>query len=135
MFVVDASVILAWCLDDESSDTSDVAMKRLLSEGAIAPAHWPVELASALRSAERRGRIDQQSFDRLRIKLSGLPVEVVPVELSTALGVVETARRYDLSVYDATYLDLADIRGLGLATIDGRLADACRTAGVPLIAA
>ena len=92
-------------------------------------------VASALRSAERRGRIDQQSFDRLRIKLSGLPVEVVPVELSTALGVVETARRYDLSVYDATYLDLADIRGLGLATIDGRLADACRTAGVPLIAA
>lgn len=135
MFVVDASVILAWCLDDESSDTADVIVKRLLSEGAMAPAHWPVELANALRSAERRGRIDEQSFDRLRIKLSGLPVEIVPVELSTALGVVDTARRHDLSVYDATYLDLADVRGVGLATVDVRLADACRMAGIPLIAA
>ncbi len=135
MFVVDVSVILAWCLDDESSETADVAVKRLLSEGAIAPAHWPVELANALRTAERRGRIDEPSLDRLRVKLSGLPVEIVPVELSTALGVVDTARRHDLSVYDATYLELADVRGLGLATIDGRLADACRSAGVPLIAA
>ena len=135
MFVVDASIIVAWCLEDESSDAADAAVVRLLAEGGIAPAHWPLEIANALRSAERRGRIDEPSFRRLRSKLNGLPVDVVPVELSTALGVIDTARRHDLSVYDATYLELADIRGLGLATVDGRLAEACRTAGVPLIAA
>jgi len=33
------------------------------------------------------------------------------------------------------YLDLADIRGVGLATVDARLGEACRVAGIPLITA
>jgi predicted nucleic acid-binding protein len=135
MFVVDTSVIIAWCLEDEASDIADVVVDRLMLEGGIAPAHWPLEIANALRSAERRGRVDEPALRRLRPRLSLLPVEVAPVELSTAIGVIDTARRYDLSVYDAAYLDLADIRAVGLATVDGRLADACRSAGVPLIAA
>ena len=135
MFVVDTSIILAWCLDDEASDLADAVVGRLILEGGIAPGHWPLEVANALRSAERRGRIDEPGLRRLRPRLSLLPVEVVPVELSTALGVIETARLHDLSVYDATYLDLADIRGIGLATVDGRLADACRSVGVQVIAA
>ena len=135
MFVVDASVILAWCLDDETSEVADAALERLLVEGAIAPAHWPLEVANGLRAAERRGRIDEPSLRRLQPRLSKLPVEVAPVELSTAFGVIESARRYDLSVYDAAYLDLAEFRGLGLATVDARLADACRVAGLALITA
>jgi predicted nucleic acid-binding protein len=135
MFVVDTSVIIAWCLDDEASDVADAVVGRLMLEGGIAPAHWPLEVANALRSAERRGRVDQSALRRLRPRLSLLPVEVVPVELATALGVIETAKLHDLSVYDATYLDLADIRGIGLATVDGRLADACRSVGVQVIAA
>ncbi len=133
MFVVDASVILAWCLDDESSAVAAAAMDRLLADGGIAPAHWPLEVANALRSAERRGRIDEPALRRLRPKLASLPVDIVPVELPTALGVIEVARRHDLSVYDAAYLDLADVRAIGLATVDARLAHACRLAGVPLI--
>jgi predicted nucleic acid-binding protein len=135
MFVIDASVVVAWCLEDESSDAADAAVIRLLAEGGVAPAHWPIEIASALRSAERRGRLDEASISRLRPRLAALPIEILPVELSTALSVIETARRHDLSVYDACYLDLADIRGVGLATVDARLAHACRTAGIPLIAA
>jgi predicted nucleic acid-binding protein len=135
MFVVDTSVILAWCLDDESSDLADAVVDRLMVEGGIVPAHWPLEVANALRSAERRGRLDEEALHDLRPRLHVLPVEVLPVELTTALGVIETARRHDLSVYDAAYLDLADIRGVGLATVDARLAAACRLAGVPLIAA
>ena len=104
-------------------------------EGGIVPAHWPLEVANAIRSAERRGRLDEKAVHDLRPRLNVLPVEVLPVELSTALGVIETARRHDLSVYDASYLDLADIRGVGLATVDARLAAACRVAGVPLVAA
>jgi predicted nucleic acid-binding protein len=135
MFVVDASVILAWCLDDETSEVADAALERLLVEGAIAPAHWPLEVANGMRAAERRGRIDEPSLRRLQPRLNMLPVEVAPVELSTAFGVIESARRYELSVYDAAYLDLAEFRGLGLATVDARLADACRLAGLPLITA
>jgi predicted nucleic acid-binding protein len=135
MFVIDASVIVAWCLEDESSEAADATVERLMAEGAIAPAHWPIEIASALRSAERRGRLDEASIGRLRPRLTALPIEILPAEFSTALSVIDTARRLDLSVYDARYVDLADIRGVGLATVDARLAHACRVAGIPLIAA
>ena len=134
-FVIDTSVVLAWCLDDESSDVAEAAIERLFAEGGIAPGHWPIEIANALRSAERRGRLDRDEVHALRPRLTGLPVEIVPVELSTALGAIDIAPRYDLSVYDAVYLELADYRGIGLATVDDRLARACRSAGVPLVAA
>lgn len=135
MFVIDASVILAWCLEDESSAAAEIAVDRLLNEGGIVPAHWPIEIANALRSAERRGRLDAASIARLGTRLTTLPIEILPFEFSTALGVIDTARRHDLSVYDACYLHLADTRGVALATVDGRLAAACRAAGVALIAA
>lgn len=134
MFVVDASVILAWCLEDESSESAEAAVGRLLSEGGIAPAHWPLEVANGIRSAERRGRVQPSDLTRIEGLLRAMPVEVIPVELSTALGIQDTARTHDLSVYDAAYVDLAEFRGLGLATIDQRLAAVCRTVGVPLIA-
>jgi predicted nucleic acid-binding protein len=64
-----------------------------------------------------------------------LPVEIAPVELSTALwSVLEVARAHDLTAYDTTYLDLALVRGLPLATADARLRAACADAGVELVA-
>ncbi len=135
MFVVDASIVLAWCLDDETSELADSAIERLLAEGGVAPAHWPLEVANGLRAAERRGRIDEPALRRLRPRLTQLPVDIAPVEFSTALGLIESSRIHDLSVYDAAYLDLAEFRALGLATVDARLAEACEVAGIALITA
>lgn len=135
MFVVDPSIALAWCFDDESTKSSDDVLRRLLLEGGIAPAHWPLEMANALRFAADKGRVDPASIARASSIVTELPIDVLPVEMSTALGLIEPARRHDLTVYDAAYLELADIRGLGLATLDKRLVAACRQAGVELIAA
>lgn len=130
MIVVDASVTLAWCLADEADEYAERILDRVASESAIAPAHWPIEVANGLRTAERRGRIAADDLFRVSKLLNDLGVEIVPVELSTALGTLETARTHDLSAYDAVYLDLAQFRGLALATIDGSLAKACRDLGV-----
>jgi predicted nucleic acid-binding protein len=135
MFVVDASMALAWCFEDESKDSSDEILHRLLLEGGIAPAHWPLEIANALRFAAGSGRVDEPAISRARMIVLDLPVDVLPVETSTALGLIESARRHELTVYDAAYLELAAIRGVGIATLDKRLAAACRNAGVALIAA
>jgi len=135
MFVIDASVTLAWCFDDESSPAADAVLDRLEREDALAPAHWPPEVANALRTAERRGRLDPTDLGRLRGLLSGLPVEIAPVELSTALwSVLEVARAHELTACHAAYLDLALVRGLPLATVDGRLRAACADAGVETVA-
>jgi predicted nucleic acid-binding protein len=134
MFVIDASVTLAWCFDDESSVDADRVLARLEHEEALAPAHWPLEIANALRTAEQRGRMDATELPRLRALLAALPVEVVPVELTSATGtVLEAARTYDLTAYDAAYLDLAAIRGLPLATVDKRLRAAGGRAGVEVL--
>jgi predicted nucleic acid-binding protein len=134
VFVVDASVALAWCFDDEASGTADEVLDRLEHDEAIAPAMWPLEVANGLRTAERRGRLDLADVARVRDLLQSLPIEVEVVDLRLALGeVTEIARSLELTAYDAAYLALAARRGLALASVDDRLRRAATTAGVPLI--
>lgn len=134
MFVVDASVVLAWCFGDEASQVADAALEVLADEGAVAPAIWPFEIANALRTAERRGRLDLSDVGRVRSLLLALPIAVEGVDLGATLGeVAEVARTLDLTAYDAAYLALAARRGLPIATVDDRLRRAAETAGVPLV--
>jgi predicted nucleic acid-binding protein len=134
MFVVDASVALAWCFADESSELAGRALDRLEQDEALAPAIWPLEVANGLRTAERRGRLDLADMTHVRELLVSLPIEVEGVPLDAALGeVTELARQLDLTTYDAAYLSLAARRGVALATVDERLRRACERAGVELV--
>lgn len=134
MFVVDASVTLAWCFEDETTDATQAVLRRLFTEGGVAPGHWPIEVANALWTAERRGRLADGRLDQAHIVLRRLPVDIAALDLESALTARDLARTNDLSAYDAAYLELARSRGLALATVDQRLAIACRSVGVPLIA-
>ena len=134
MFVVDASVALAWYFADEASELADRVLDRLEHDEALAPAIWPLEVADGLRTAERRGRLDLADLSHVRELLVSLPVQVEGVPLDAALGeVTELARQLDLTAYDAAYLALAARRGLALATVDDRLRRACERAGVELV--
>jgi predicted nucleic acid-binding protein len=42
------------------------------------------------------------------------------------------AKKHTLSAYDAAYLELAQRKGIGLATLDKHLANAARKAGVQI---
>lgn len=134
MIVVDASVTLAWCLDDESSDLADVVLTHLEADEGLAPSIWPLEVSNGLRTAERRGRIDRTELPRLRQLLGALPIRVEPLGLGPALGeVLDLAREHDLTAYDAAYLSTALRFGLRMGTVDDRLARACMSAGVGLV--
>ncbi len=134
MIVVDASITLAWCLGDERDELAERVLEQVVTDGAVAPAHWPLEVANALWAAERRGRLDATDTERVRRLLADLDIEVVPVELSTATtAVLDAARSLGLSVYDAAYLDLARFRDVPIATLDDDLARACQASGVRLV--
>ena len=134
MIVVDASITLAWCLGDERDELAERVLEQVVTDGAVAPAHWPLEVANALWAAERRGRLDATDTERVRRLLADLDIEVVPVELSTATtAVLDAARSLGLSVYDAAYLDLARFRDVPIATLDDDLARACEVSGVQLV--
>ncbi|CAN5812133.1 type II toxin-antitoxin system VapC family toxin [soil metagenome] len=134
MFVVDASITLAWCFTDESSRYADEVLGHLGDGEAMAPAIWPLEVANGLLTAVRRGRLDAAMLPRLSELLGALPVHVEAVLLSDALGrVLDAARTLELTAYDAAYLDLAARRGVPFATLDERLQSACRAADVELM--
>lgn len=133
MIVIDASIALAWCLGDDQDELAERVLARVVMEAAAAPAHWPMEVANGMWAAERRGRLQPADSERARRLLGDLDIEIVPVELATVTtAVLETARDLGLSVYDATYLDLARFRDVAIATLDEDLMRACRMSGVPL---
>ena len=126
MFVLDSSVAIAMLLPDEHSAAVDELAARF-SEGSVAvPTVWPLEVRNALLAALRRRRITAAEFEERLGALALLPVEVEPpVDEATLKRTVTLARRHDLSVYDASYIDLAKQRGLPLATLDARLRKVC----------
>jgi predicted nucleic acid-binding protein len=130
--VLDSSVAASWLLPDEASSRSQVLLNRVTAGSAIVPSNWPLEIAQALVSAERRGRIDRDERRRSLAILGRLPIVVEPIAPSLIwTDVVALAERHALTVYDAAYLELATRLDLPLATFDGALDRAARSAGVP----
>ena len=131
MFVIDTSVTMAWCFEDEVTAATDAVLDRLLNDQAAAPAVWPLEVANVLLAAERRGRLSEAQASRFLNLLGALPIEVEPSTNTAA--VIATGRTHSLSAYDASYLLLAEQLGVALATLDRSLAEAARRAGVALL--
>ncbi len=65
--------------------------------------------------------------------LAALPIHTDPETTGRAWSdTLSLARTYNLSVYDASYLELSIRRNLPLAALDGKLKDAATAAGVML---
>lgn len=57
-FVIDNSVALAWCFEDEQTKPIMALLEQVTETGATAPQLWPIEAINGLLTAERRGRIE-----------------------------------------------------------------------------
>ena len=133
-FVVDASVALAWCFEDEATPYAESVLDRLQQTEAAVPSIWPLEVANVLLTAERRQRLTEAQTVRLAQLLRGLPITIDTEGLTQALGsTLSLGREYGLSAYDTSYLELAMRQGLSLATQDAALREAAARAGVPLV--
>jgi len=131
--VIDTSVTMAWCFEDEETLAADEVLDRLRDGDAVVPSLWQLEVANVLLVAERRGRISEAQAERFVSLLEQLPIRVDAdvVDMTSVLGV---GRRHGLSAYDACYLVLAERLGAPLATLDTALAAAGRAAGVTVLA-
>ena len=86
-----------------------------------------------LALAERKGRLDAERVERFLTVLSAMPIRFDDVDPRRMVReLVAVARVYELTAYDAAYLELALRSGAMLATQDGQLADAAKRAGVTL---
>lgn len=132
--VVDASIALTWCFEDEASIGTDALFERVRDDGAVVPALWHLEVSNVLLQAERRGRISRSDVAVRLGLIADLPISVD--EETAARSMRETlalARAERLTTYDAAYLELAVRRGLPLMTKDEELAGAARQLGVEVL--
>jgi predicted nucleic acid-binding protein len=131
-FVLDASVALSWCFEDESGRTELAILDTLKNRmEAVVPAVWPFEILAGGLSGERRGRIAPTTFRRFLHELVQLRITVDQRGLDHTLDQVnQIGRSYGLTSYDAAYLELALRMDLPLLTLDAKLVAAARKAGL-----
>ena len=131
--VIDSSVAIAWCFRDEQDTYSQSVLEALVSEQAIVPDLWHLEVANTLIVCERRKRSTQANTVTWLGFFNSLPIAVDEETKAHAFGdALSLAREHGLSVYDAAYLELAMRLGLPLATLDDKLKTAAEAVGVAL---
>jgi predicted nucleic acid-binding protein len=129
--VLDAAIAVSWCIPSETYDAAAAALDAIVRGGALAPGLWPIEVANALLMAERRQRISEAQRLRALQALAELDIEVDVQDAAVIWGrVSHLAQIHHLTVYDATYLDLALRRSLPIATTDKALARAADATGL-----
>jgi predicted nucleic acid-binding protein len=132
--VVDASVALAWCFEDEASPATDAILDWVKNEGAIVPSLWHLEIGNILLLAERRGRTIQGGIIARLALMGELPITTDAETTGRAWReILVLARGERLTTYDAAYLELAGRRGLPLATKDEALLGAAQRIGVAIV--
>ncbi len=131
--VLDCSVAMSWCFEDEATTYTDEILDYVSHSYAIVPSIWAIEVANVLVVAERKKRMTHaesitfvESLNLLMINVdNGLP----PKPIS---AIQELARDSGLTAYDATYLELALRYRLPLATLDKALMRAAKKMGLAL---
>ena len=112
-------------------------VKQHLLKGAraVVPALWHLEMSNGLVVAQRRSILTAADVDQAVIDLEQFVAQAVDTETSvvSARQSLGTTRAFQLSAYDAVYLDLARSQRLMLATLDDRLRAAATQAGVSLL--
>ncbi len=132
--VVDASLTLSWYFEDERTPAADALLDQVTNTGAVVPSLWRLETANGLQVAIRRKRIDVAFRDRALTHLTRLPITVdAETDAHAWTTTLQLADRFQLTLYDAAYLELAQRRALPLATLDSALRPAADALGLTLL--
>ncbi len=138
-FVLDNSVVMRWLFADGAPEAIDYANRVLTHMQApeaiaLVPCIWALEVGNVIARAEAKGLLrEARSAEFLGI-LQDMTIETDPRTTRHALAdILQLARRYRLSTYDAAYLELALREGLPLASNDEALRKAMLGAGGELV--
>jgi predicted nucleic acid-binding protein len=134
-FVVDASVGVSWVVNAQASSETVMLLEQVADgEPLVVPGLWMMEVANSLLVLVRRMKIPLQHCERARGALTQLNPVIDDRGPRMAMHRIwELAHQHALSVYDATYLELARREALPLATRDRGLRRAAETCGVKLL--
>jgi predicted nucleic acid-binding protein len=126
--VIDANIAIDWFLN-EPAKIAEFALDAVAADGAIVPQLWRWEVQDVLRRLNLAGRLTRP-VDFIRSELRELPITVDDGLTGLFGDEAAIAARYNLTVYDAAYLELALRLRAPLATTDKALAAAAKAAKV-----
>ena len=135
-FVLDASVALAWFVDRPTAQYADrIRELLLLGNRAVVPALWQLEVANGFIIAERRRVLTSSDTVEALGNLDVVIAQAIEIDqdLVSMRRALHTAREFQLTAYDAVYLETALREELPLATLDRQLAAAASKAGVEIL--
>jgi predicted nucleic acid-binding protein len=128
--VIDPSAILGLALDDEPDEYANAVLEAVVDDGALVPSIFWYEIRNVLVVSEWRKRIQPEATAAFLASLEGLSIAVA--DLPPDLEILQLARSYRLTVYDASYLQLAASRAVHLATLDKGLRAAAKDLSIPV---
>ena len=134
-FVLDNSVTMRWCLEENSRYAEDVLDEIIAGVQAYVPALWFYEVISVMAESERNGSLTTLKARGFFEDLRFLEIQVDPVPERQPVSVAAHWLAIELgwTGYDAAYLELAIRKRLPLASLDKDLNRADRRAGVELV--
>ena len=130
--VIDASVVAACCFEDEAGSVADLE-DLVAGAEALVPSCFRLEFANAIRSGVRRGRMPASIGREMIIGVVGMDWNVDPTNADSIAVIHDLSVNHALTMYDASYLELAIRRGCAIATLDAALIRAARAEGVTVV--
>jgi predicted nucleic acid-binding protein len=137
-FVLDASVTLSWLLRDTAARDEGYPLAVLnamrdISTTAAVPMTWGLEVANVIARSEAKDLVTAAQSGSFITLLEGIPIDVDAETFTHVLSdTLQLSRRYRLSLYDASYLELALRSGAPIASLDDDLRRAAAKAGVKI---
>ena len=130
LFVLDNSVSMRWLFKDGTEADllyAEQVLEALKEGSTVVPGVWWLEVSNVIVRAEAQQLLPETQSRKFLDTLRKMPITVdsSPVEQLWE-QTLHLARKFKISVYDATYLELAIRQNIVLATLDTDLARAAR---------
>ena len=125
--VLDASVAIKWVNPHEPLADKAILIREDYERGYISlvvPTFWDYEVANGVNKAVARGQLTTEEGHEAIALLLALPAQKAPLPSLHESYVL--ARRYQRSVYDSWYVNLAEQTGCDCWTADQKLYNALK---------
>jgi predicted nucleic acid-binding protein len=125
--VLDSTLALSWFFRDKQTDGTRAILHAVAKKGAAVPQIFRLEVANGLQSATRLKLIEAWYRDACLADLNCLPITTdLATDQAACNETLRIASRFSISLYAASYLELAQRRNLPLAALDNTLVDAAK---------
>ena len=117
--VIDASVVVKWFLNEEGSITAR-SLKNELVDGNImflAPELLLLEVINTLRYKRK----DKKELIHISKVILNTGIKIVRLDKESLFKAIENSLKYDITIYDALYVTIAQLHGTFLITADKEL--------------